>query len=126
MEQWLGVKTSDEVKMRKRENTIINLQLEKILHELSENAQINKKREKFNNRQENNQNLLLQVCDLSYKVKKADAIKAVIWGNLVSAEIQQNNSGTTWFLNCMHCHKWDVAEYSPFTRASSHNIANFI
>ena len=57
----------------KKENTNINLQLKKILHELSENALINKKRElKFNNRQENNQNPLLLVCDLSSKVTKAD------------------------------------------------------
>ena len=37
----LWVKTSDELEMRKR----INLQLKKILHELSENTQINKKSE---------------------------------------------------------------------------------
>ena len=57
--------------MRKGENTSIYLQLKKILHELSENWKINKKRGlKYNNQQENNQNPLLMVCDQSSKMKK--------------------------------------------------------
>ena len=65
--------------MRKRENTIINLQLEKILHELSENAQMNKMRElEYEKQQKNYQKLMLLVCNLSFKLKEAETPKQQI------------------------------------------------
>ena len=75
----LYVKTSEELEIHKREHVRINLQLTKILHELSENAQMNKMRElEYDKQQENYQKLMLLMRDLSFKLKEAETPKQQI------------------------------------------------
>ena len=75
----LYVKTSEELEIHKCEHIRINLQLTNLLHEFSENAQMNKMRElEYEKQQENYQKLMLLVRDLSFKLKEAETPKQQI------------------------------------------------